>query len=181
MQDISVSRNYAEALLALATDANARDEWASLIHGVAGAIESDAVVKRFLQAPQVSAPQKRAIIAKGLEGKAPRTFVLFLEKLVSNRRQMLIPQIATAYTDLLDAAAGRVHARMTLAKPVSDAQRDAIAAALSKALKKTVVPHVHVNEQILGGIVVRVGDTVMDGSVKRRLAAVRSKMQGQQQ
>ena len=180
MQDISVSRNYAEALLALATKANARDEWASLIHGVAGAIESDLKVRRFLEAPQVSAQQKRDVIAKGLEGKAPRTFVLFLEKLVTNRRQLLIPQIANAYTDLLDDAAGRVHARLTLAKPVSDAQRDAIAASLSKALGKTVVPHVHVNDQILGGIVVRVGDTVMDGSMRRRLAAVKAKMMGQQ-
>lgn len=178
MQDISVSRNYAEALLALATKANARDEWASLIHGVAGAVESDAIVRRFLQAPQVSAQRKREIIAKGLEGKAPRLFVRFIEKLVSNRRQMLIPQIATAYTDLLDVAAGRVHARLTLAKPVNDAQRDAIAASLSKVLKKTVVPHVHVNDQILGGIVVRIGDTVMDGSVRRRLAAVKTKMMG---
>jgi F-type H+-transporting ATPase subunit delta len=49
-----------------------------------------------------------------------------------------------------------------------------LAAALSAALKKTVVPHVTVDERIIGGVVVRVGDTVMDGSVRRKLGKLRS-------
>jgi F-type H+-transporting ATPase subunit delta len=178
MRELSISRNYAEALLALANKANAAEEWGGLIHALAGAVEQDVTLKRFLEAPQVSAAQKSAIVAKGLAGKAPPTFVKFVQKLVSNRRQMLIPAVATAYTDLLDEAAGRVHARVTLAKAASDAERDAIAAQLSKVLRKTVVAHVNVNPQILGGVVVRVGDTVMDGSVRRRLGAVRAKMLG---
>ncbi len=178
MRDLSIARNYAEALLALATKANAVEEWGGTIHAVAGAVESDVTLQRFLAAPQVSATDKRKILAKGLAGKVPPMFVKFIEKLVMNRRQQLIPQIANAYTDLVDTAAGRVHARITFAKAVSDADRDAIAGQLSKVLKKTVVPHVNVNPQILGGIVVRVGDTVMDGSVRRRLSAVRARMLG---
>ena len=178
MRDLSRARNYAEALLALATKANAVDGWGGTIHAVAGAVEGDVTLQRFLAAPQVSATDKRRILAKGLAGKVPPMFVKFIEKLVMNRRQLLIPQIANAYTDLVDTAAGRVHARITFAKAVSDADRDAIAAQLSKVLKKTVVPHVTVNPQILGGIVVRVGDSVMDGSVRRRLSAVRAKMLG---
>lgn len=178
MRDESIARNYAEALLALATKANATEEWGGLIHALAGAIESDVTLQRFLEAPQVSAGDKSRILGKGLEGRAPKLFIKFVQKLVANRRQLLIPQIATAYGDLLDEAAGRVHARVTVAREVSDADRDAIAAQLSKALSKTVVPHVTVNPQILGGVVVRVGDTVMDGSVRRRLGAVRSRMLG---
>ena len=178
MRDESISRNYAEALLALAAKANATEEWGALMHAVAGAFESDVTLQRFLAAPQVSATQKKAILAKGLEGKAPPLFIKFLQKLVTNRRQLLIAQVATAYTNLLDAAAGRVHARVTVARAVSDADMVAIAAQLSRVLKKTVVPHATVNPQILGGIVVRVGDTVMDGSVRRRLGAVRAKMLG---
>ena len=52
-----------------------------------------------------------------------------------------------------------------------------MAAQLSKALGKVVVPHVSVNPGILGGVVVRIGDTVMDGSVRRRLGALRARMQ----
>jgi len=178
MREQSISKNYAEALLALATKANATDEWGGLIHALAGAIEENVTLKRFLEAPQVSASQKSTILGKGLAGKAPAAFIKFVQKVVTNRRQLLVPTIASAYTGLLDEAAGRVHARVTFAKAVSDADRDAIAAQLSRVLKKTVVPHVTVNEQILGGVVVRIGDTVMDGSVRRRLATVRSKMLG---
>ena len=178
MRDESISRNYAEALLALATKANATEEWGGLIHALAGAVESDITLQRFLAAPQVSAGEKRAILGKALEGRAPAYFIKFVQKLVTNRRQLLIPQIASAYTDLVDTAAGRVHARVTFSRAVVDAERDAIVAQLSKVLKKTVVPHVTVDPKILGGLVVRVGDTVMDGSVRRRLGAVRAKMLG---
>jgi len=178
MRNESISKNYAEALLALSTKSNATEEWGGLMHAVAGAFESDITLQRFLAAPQVSATQKRDVLGKGLAGKAPPMFIKFLQKLVTNRRQLLIPDIATAYTDLLDAAAGRVHARVTFSRAVSDADMAGITAQLSRVLKKIVVPHVTVNPQILGGIVVRVGDTVMDGSVRRRLGAVRAKMMG---
>ncbi len=178
MRDLSIARNYAEALLALATKANAVDEWGGTIHAVAGAVESDRTLQRFLAAPQVSATDKRKILSKALAGRVPPMLAKFIEKVVLNRRQLLIPQIANAYSDLVDTAAGRVHARLTFAKAVSDADRDAIAVQLSKVIKKTVVPHVTVDPQIVGGIVVRVGDTVMDGSVRRRLSAVRTRMLG---
>ena len=178
MRDETIARNYAEALLALATKANAAEEWGGIVHALAGAIESDITLRRFLEAPQVSGAQKKAILAKGLEGRVPPLFVKFVQKLVSNRRQLLIPDIATAYTDLLDSAAGRVHARVTVSHALPDAEREAIAAQLSRVLGKVVVPHVNVNPQILGGVIVRVGDTVMDGSVRRRLGAVRARMLG---
>ncbi|HVZ49211.1 MAG TPA: ATP synthase F1 subunit delta [Gemmatimonadaceae bacterium] len=180
MHDASIARNYAEALLELARKAGepAVEEWGGLVHALAAAVESDTTLRRFLEAPQVSAAQKSRILARGLEGRAPAMFIRFVQKLVSNRRQLLIPAVATAYTDLVDAAAGRVHARLTFARAVSDADRDAIAAQLSKVLSKTVVPHTAVSPAILGGVVVRVGDTVMDGSVRRRLDAVRARMLG---
>jgi F-type H+-transporting ATPase subunit delta len=178
MHDESIAKNYAEALLELARKANAAEEWGAVAHALAGAIESDVTLRRFLEAPQLSATQKSEVLGRGLAGRAPVVFVKFIQKVVSNRRQLLIPQIATAYADLLDAAAGRVHARVTLNRAASDAEMGAIAAQLSRALRKTVVPHVAVNPNILGGIVVRVGDTVMDGSVRRRLGTVRARMLG---
>ena len=176
MHEESISRNYAEALLALARKANATGEWAALINAVANAVEQDITLRRFLAAPQISAAEKNAVLAKAFAGKAPPLFIKFLQKLVTNRRQVLIPEIATEYGDLLDAAEGRVHARVTVAREVSEADQATITRELSRALKKTVVAHVAVNPAILGGIVVRVGDTVMDGSVRRRLGALRSRM-----
>ena len=176
MRDESIARNYAEALLALARKENAATEWGSLIHAVAAAIEGDLTLTRFLAAPQVSADDKIAVLGNALKDKAPKLFVKFLQKLVMNRRQLLIPEIAIEYGNLLDAAEGRVHARVTVAREASEADIAAMTVALTKALGKTVVPHVSVDPRILGGVVVRVGDSVMDGSVRRRLSALRARM-----
>ena len=176
MHEESIARNYAAVLLTLARKANATDDWAALINAVASAVEENVTLRRFLAAPQVSAADKNAVLGKGLEGKAPPLFVKFLQKLVSNRRQTMIPDVATQYGNLLDAAEGRVHARVTVARAMSEADQHSLAAQLTRALKKTVVPHVTVNPAILGGVVVRVGDTVMDGSVRRRLGVLRTRM-----
>ena len=98
----------------------------------------------------------------------------FLQALVHNRRQMLIPDIAAAYMDLVDQVEGRVHATVTVARETSDADRDMIAAQLSRAFGKKVVPHLSVQPAILGGVVVRIGDTVMDGSMRKRLGLLRA-------
>lgn len=178
MRDISIARNYADALLTLATKANDRDGWGALVSALGDAVSQDQTLSRFLETPQVSAAEKSAVLGKALEGKAPKTFVRFVQKLVANRRQMLLPEVAVEYHNLLDVAEGRVHARVTVARPFDAAAQEAMTAALSKALKKTVVSHVTVDERIIGGVVVRVGDTVMDGSVRRRLGKLRDVLVG---
>jgi F-type H+-transporting ATPase subunit delta len=114
-----------------------------MIDDVANAMERDERLRRFLEAPQISADQKNAVLAKAFEDRAPRLFLRYLQRLVMNRRQMLIPAIARQLTQ-------------TLGRPV--------------------VPQVRVNPNILGGIIVRVGDRVMDGSVRRRLGVLRNRM-----
>lgn len=176
MRDVSIARNYAEALLALARKANDTTGWGALVGALGDAVARDETLRNFLEAPQVSAAQKNAVLGKALAGQGAPLFVRFVQKLVTNRRQMLIPEIAVEYHNLLDAAEGRVHARVTLSREVDAATRESLTAALTKALKKTVVPHLTVDKRILGGVVVRVGDTVMDGSVKHRLERLRGKL-----
>jgi F-type H+-transporting ATPase subunit delta len=176
MRDATIARNYAQALLALARKAEDLAAWGRMIDDVANAIERDDRLRRFLEAPQISAAQKNAVLAKAFEDRAPRLFLRFLQRLVMNRRQMLIPEIANEYRDLVDEVEGRVHARVTLAKPVDEEQRAAIARQLTHTLGQPVVPEVRINPNILGGIIVRVGDRVMDGSVRRRLGLLRNRM-----
>lgn len=176
MRDTSIARNYAEALLALARKASDTAGFGAAVSALGDAVAQDATLRHFLEAPQVSAAQKNAVLGKALGGTTAPTFVRFVQKLVTNRRQMLLPSVATEYHNLLDEAEGRVHARVTVSREFDAATREAIGAALSKALAKTVVPHVTVDPRILGGVVVRVGDTVMDGSVKRRLGRLRDRL-----
>ena len=176
MRDTSIARNYAEALLALARKASDTAGWGAAVSALGDAVAQDVTLRNFLEAPQVSASQKNTVLGRALADKVAPNFVRFVQKLVSNRRQMLLPQVAVEYHNLLDEAEGRVHARVTVSRAFDQAGTDAITVALTKALKKTVVPHMTVDERILGGVVVRVGDTVMDGSVRRRLVRLREKL-----
>ena len=176
MRDTTIARNYAEALLALARKAGDLQAWGRLIDDVANAMERDDRLRRFLEAPQVSADEKNAVLSKAYEDRAPRLFLRYLQQLVKNRRQLLIPEIANEYRNLVDEVEGRLHAQVTLARDVDDEQRAAIARQLSHTLGKPVVPQIRINPNILGGIVVRVGDRVMDGSVRRRLGILRTRM-----
>jgi F-type H+-transporting ATPase subunit delta len=175
-QSNPVSRNYAEALLALATKADNREGFGAMIRDVANAITQDATVKQFLESPRVSYEAKNDVLSKAFGDRVPRVFLRFLQTLVKNRRQDLIPSIAVEYASLLDEAEGRVHADVTVARAVDDAEARSIGAQLSRALGKNVVPHVSVDPAIMGGVVVKIGDTVMDGSVRRRLARLAQRM-----
>lgn len=176
MRSTTIARNYAEALLELAKRARDLRGWGALIQSIADAMNRDQTLRAFLETPRIDAPTKNGVLRKALADRAPSTFVRFVESVVNHRRQMLIPEIAQEYMDLVDAAENRMHAKVTVAREVDDKTRQVIADRLSKVFNKTVVPHVTVDDRILGGLVVRVGDTVMDGSVRRRLGALRSRM-----
>lgn len=176
MRDATIARNYAEVLLILAGRANDLAGWGAMLGEVAIAVQEEKRLKNFLAAPQIAAVEKNAVLEKAFGGKLPLPMLRFLQKLVLNRRQMLIPEISVEYGNLVDQTEGRVHAQVTVARETSDADRAAIAAQLARATGKTVVPHLFVNPDILGGLVVRIGDRVMDGSVRKRLASLRSRM-----
>jgi F-type H+-transporting ATPase subunit delta len=178
MRETTVARNYAETLLALARKADDLAGFGSMIEAVADAMRRDEALRLFLESPRVSTQQKNEVLARALQDRMPRIFVRYLQALVHNRRQMLIPEIATEYAALVDEVEGRIHAEVTVAREPSDADRDELAAQLTRALGKRVVPHLAVNPAILGGLVVRIGDTVIDGSVRRRLSALRSQLVG---
>ena len=178
MREPTIARNYAEALLELAQRAGDLRGWGETIDRIADAMESDRRLRVFLESPRVSAQRKNEIFQKAFGAQLPRNFVRFIQALVNNRRQMLIPAIAHEYHDLVDRVEGRVHASVTVAREPDAADRDVVTAHLSRTLGKIVVPHFHVNPSILGGVIVRVGDTVLDGSVRRRLATLRARMSG---
>ena len=176
MREPTIAKNYAETLLELAQRAGDLRGGGEMFDQVSDAMETDRRLRTFLESPRVSAQRKNEILQKSYGAQLPRNFVRFLQALVSHRRQMLIPVIAQAYHDLVDQVEGRVHASVTVARPADDTDRDLVTKQLSRMLGQEVVPHFHVNAGILGGVVVRVGDTVLDGSVRRRLATLRTKM-----
>jgi F-type H+-transporting ATPase subunit delta len=176
MRQSTIARNYAEALLELAKRARDLRGWGTLIESIADAMRRDPKLRAFLETPRVDAATKNDVLRKALADRAPAKFVRFIEAVVSRRRQMLIPEIAQEYMDLVDVAENRLHANVTVAREADEKTKKLIAERLSRVFDKTVVPHLTVDERILGGLVVRVGDTVMDGSVRRRLGALKQRM-----
>ena len=176
MRDSTIARNYAEALLELARRAEDPSGWGKLIRDVANGIDQDITLRHFLESPKISEAQKNEVFFQALGDRVPRHFLRFLQTLVRKRRQNLIPEIAIEYDNLLDTHEGRMHANVTVAKAVTEAEENSIAAELSRVMGKTVIPHMIVNPAILGDVVVKMGDTVMDGSVRRRLARLKGHM-----
>jgi F-type H+-transporting ATPase subunit delta len=169
MRDSTIARNYAETLIVLADKAGDREGWGKLVQDIGDAIESDIKLRRFLESPRISEQEKSAVLEKAFGDSVPAVFLRFLKILVTKRRQLLIPAIAAEYNAILDQAEERVHANVTVAREPGAGEESRIAEQLGRVLGKKVVPHFSVNPAILGGIIVRVGDTVMDGSLRRRL------------
>jgi len=178
MREITIARSYAETLVELARRAGDLEGWGAMIDEVAKAIASDPRLVRFFETPRVSAREKNEVIGKAFADRLPRLFVRFLQAVVTQRRQHLIGEIAFEYHAIVDQLEGRVHADVTLARQPDPALAQSIADQLSRVLGKNVVPHFNVRSDILGGTIVRVGDTVMDGSVRHRLNRLRARMLG---
>jgi len=178
MREPTIARNYAETAMELARRADDIHGWSDMLDNLGSAVETDRTLRMFLESPRVSADRKNEVLAKAFGGQLPRNFVRFLQALITHRRQMLLPLIAAEYRDLMDEVEGRVHAAVTVAREPGEEGRAMIATQLGRTLGKEVVPHFSVNAAILGGVVVRVGDTVLDGSVRRRLSTLRQRMIG---
>lgn len=176
MRDTTIARNYAETLFALATKADDRRGWGKTIGEMASAMEQSPTLRLFLESPRIGGTQKIAVLGTAFQDRMPRLMVRFLQSLVTHRRQMLIPEIAQEYLDILDDAEGRMHARVTVARETSDAEATEIGRQLSRMFGKAVTPHLTVDPAIMGGVVINVGDTVLDGSVRRRLSVLRRRM-----
>ena len=170
MKSITVARNYAEALFA------AGAKYGELLDAVAGAIAADERIAITLDSPRVSKAAKSQILERALKGEAPREFVRFLQAVVRRGRQGLLAEIAQEYQVLLDEKLDRVHAGVTLASEADTRTQKQVVERLAKALGREVRAYFRSDPRILGGVVVRVGDRIFDGSVRRRLTAVQRRM-----
>lgn len=176
MREATIARNYAEALLELGERNGEVDAYARSLDDLASLIERTPALRAFLETPKISAAQKRDVLRQAFAGRASTNFVNFLQIVVDKRRQGLLTEIAREYHTLVDQKHGRLHVDVTLAHaPDAEAER-ALTAQLSQALGKTVIPKVRVNPEILGGVIVRYGDKVMDGSIRRQLTTMRNRM-----
>ena len=175
MRAATIARNYAEALFELGERSGNTERYAELIDAVAGAVETTPEVQAVLVSPRVPKQEKVRLLGAALKG-APREFVLFLQALVKRGRYRLLGEVSTEYQALLDIKHNRIRAGVTLAQPADSALQRDIQDALSRELGKEVIAAFHVDPEILGGTVVRIGERIHDGSVRRRMTKLRRQL-----
>ena len=173
MSDATVARNYAEVLFTLGERGGQTERYLDLLDATAAAIEQSPRVELVLMSPRVPKAEKARVLTSALQDVAPREFVLFVDAVVKRGRQGLFRDIANQLEALLDVKLNRIRAGVTLARPVDDKLRDDITRALSESLGKDVIATFYTDPAILGGTIVRVGERIFDGSVRRRLANLR--------
>lgn len=165
---------YAKALLGMADKNGSVDSVMEQLESFAEALQQLPQLRQTLESPRVSGADKAALVEKAVGGKGSREFVNFLKVVVGKGRAKALPAIARAARDLVDERSGRVRATMVTAQEVSGSVHQAVARRMEEVLGKQVVITPTVDPEIIGGVVVRVGDTVYDGSVRNQLNQVRS-------
>jgi len=173
----TIARPYARAAFAYARKANALAAWGDTLN-TAGAVVADPRVKKLIGNPKVSSQQLVDFVADVLGGKVDANVRNFFDELVRNRRFALLPEVAAMFEEMRNEVENVADVQVTSAVALNDAQRQRLADALKKRLKKDVRLHCDVNADLIGGAVIRSGDLVIDGSLRARLAALSGAMTG---
>lgn len=167
---------YAKALLGFGTKSGNVDQLVDELEGIVGAIDELPDFKSSLESPRIAGSDKASMIEKAFGGKVSQDLINFLKILGNKDRFDCLDALLGSVKRMHDEMAGRVEATVTTAEAIDDAVKQKISDQLSNALGKTVHLTASVDPNIIGGMVVRVGDTVYDGSVISQLAQVRSQV-----
>ncbi len=155
----------------IALDSGQLDRWQSDLEIMAGVLQ-DAEVVSFLENPRISHVRKTELLHLALRDIAPAA--LNLARLLAARNRLrMIPNLVTEYRRLVYAHKGIVEADVTTAIPLTEPEKERIGRGVAMITGKTVMLDLKVDPGVIGGLVVRVGDELMDGSVRTRLQELR--------
>ena len=171
----TIARPYANAVFELANEAGGLATWSTSLD-LAGQLLADKSLVEYLGAPELSNAQRLEFLT-GLFEKAKATQLAggdkqgtnFLKLLLENKRIAVMPEIAAHFAVLKAEVENTVDATVTSAAPLSKAQTDKIAKALQERLGRDVKVATEIDENLIGGAVIRAGDVVIDGSLRARL------------
>lgn len=172
----AIARPYAEALLEIGKERGLLDIFRDDLEFVSKYFRSDSEFYTFFESPRIDRETKGEILRKAFEGRLNRLIVNFLELLVEKSRQYHLQEIIEGFIEIYDEETGRVGVQVLTARPLDAARATDLQIRLSKILERQVHIDTEVDPGLLGGIVLHVGDTVVDGSIKRRLDVLSKRM-----
>ena len=177
MSEITIARRYAQALNEQAAQAGVLDQVDVDIQLISDALADSRELRDFFGSPIVSREKKAVVVKELFSGRLQQITLTFMSLLVEKRREDVFPAVVTSYRELRDAELGITAVTVRTAYELSDEDREALVRALKSLTGKEVRLQARVDTSILGGVVIRVGDTVYDGSISNHLATLRERLQ----
>jgi len=167
---------YAQSLLDLANDSKQPEPIGGELRDIRQIVIENPVFGAFLSDPGISETERGEVLKKLFEGKASPLMFNFLRVLNAKGRLRSIVEIADAYDHLLDEQMGKVEVDVTVPQKLTSPQLEEVRQRVSAALKKDAVVHQYVDPNIIGGLLIRVQDKLIDASVKTQLAMMRQQL-----
>jgi F-type H+-transporting ATPase subunit delta len=170
------SKRYARAAFELARDRDELEAWEPDLRGLADALASPEALS-FVASRQVTSEAKEQFLRRVTVDPSPLVWNL-VRLLASKGRLPLLPQIVEEFQALLDEQRGIAHAQVVTATAMSEEEREALARRLSELTGKQVLVEAQEDAEILGGLIARIGDRLIDGSARSKLLALKRRLAG---
>lgn len=164
---------YANGIFELARAEGQLERVESELFAIAQAMDTSTELRAALTDPQLPLDEKQAILDDLIGGRASTLTVGLVQFLVGQGRASELPSIARAFVEAAAGSRDKAVAEIRSAVPLDETTIDRLAAALGRATGKSVEPKVIIDPSVIGGLVARVGDTVIDGSIARRVESIR--------
>ncbi|NKQ13457.1 F0F1 ATP synthase subunit delta [Pseudomonas sp. SST3] len=165
----TLARPYAKAAFEFASAAGRIDAWSGMLSLAAVAVDVPQVAE-LLKNPRLTSESKVQTLVQLLGSDIDEAFRNFVSTLGDNDRLDVLPTIRELFEELKAEAEKTLDVEVQTAFELTPAQLQTLAAALSKRLDRTVNPQQVVNPALIGGVVIRAGDVVVDGSVRGKLS-----------
>jgi F-type H+-transporting ATPase subunit delta len=165
----TLARPYAKAAFEHANQTGTLEHWAEMLNLLSALTQSQNIAA-LLQSPAETPRGKAGKLAEICADKLSQDGQNFIHILADNRRLSLLPEIGAQFNALKAEQEKAVEVAITSARELSDDQQARLVSALSERLKREVSVEVSIDPALLGGLVVRAGDTVIDGSLRGRLS-----------
>ena len=165
---------YARALLAAATSSDSVEEVMAQTESLCqDLLASTPRIRQLLESPRINHQDKERMLDKAFAGRMDTTLLNFLKVLSRHGRMDCLSAIERSLKDQYNTLQGRIEVQVTSATPLDEETRAAITSQLVSSLNSQVELVVEVNPELIGGTIIRIGDTVYDGSVANRLARIK--------
>lgn len=166
----AVALRYARALHEVALEKKIIDAVEQELSAISEVVQGNPDLQRVLTHPQIATEEKKQLLDTLFAGKVKDETKNFLFLLVDRGREIYLKEITSAFIELANEARGIADATVTSAKPLDGEALDELAERFGKQLNKTLRLQAKVDPSIIGGLVIRIGDRLYDGSVAGKLA-----------